>query len=116
MMIYHCPFCGGRAPKSRRGDLFHRLTHAEQRRLSELTKDMRTLQDVITAFGEPDIRQPIGMMQTMPERDGEPETTRSYPVMIYSGLSETADVHVTIFPADRVYISFRGKAVKNDAG
>jgi hypothetical protein len=22
MNIYHCPFCGGRAPKSRRGDLF----------------------------------------------------------------------------------------------
>jgi len=116
MMIYHCPFCGGRAPKSRRGDLFHRLTHAEQRRLSGLTKDLRTVQDVAMAFGEPDIRQPIGMMQTIPERDGKPETTQSYPVMIYTKLSETADVHVTIYPADRVGISFQGKAVKKDAG
>lgn len=62
MMIYHCPFCGGRAPKSRRSELFHRLTHAEQHRLSELTKDMRTIQDVTVGLGEPDIRQPIGMV------------------------------------------------------
>jgi len=116
MMVYHCPFCGGRAPKSRRADLFHRLTHAEQRRLAELTKDMRTVQDVTAAFGEPDIRQPIGEVVITPERDGKPETTKSYPAMIYTGLSETADIRVTIYPADRVGISFEGKAVKKDAG
>src|SRR5579864_1821424 len=107
MMIYHCPFCGGRAPKSRRGDLFHRLTHAERRRLCELTKEMRTLQDVMAAFGVPDIKQPIGMVITKPERDGKPETTQSYPVMIYRKLSDTADVHVTVYPDDRVGISFQ---------
>jgi hypothetical protein len=115
MMIYHCPFCGGRAPQSRRADLFHRLTHAEQNRLSKLTKDMRTLQDVVSSFGEPDIRHPIGMMQTIPERDGNPETTQSYPVLIYTKLSETADIHVTIYPTDRVAIAFQGKAVKEDS-
>jgi len=31
-------------------------------------------------------------------------------------LSETADIRVTIYPADRVGISFEGKAVKKDAG
>jgi hypothetical protein len=116
MMIYHCPFCGGRAPKSRRADLFHRLTHAEQRRLSELTKALRTVQDVTAVFGEPDIRHAIGMVITTPERDGKPETTQSYPTMIYTKLSETADVHVAVYPNDKVGITFQGKAVKKDAG
>ena len=49
MMIYHCPFCGGRAPKSRRSELFYRLTRAEQVRLCELTKNMPTLQSVMAA-------------------------------------------------------------------
>src|SRR5262245_45085220 len=51
MMIYHCPFCGGRAPKSRRSESFHRLTDVERQRLCELTKDVRTLQDAAAAFG-----------------------------------------------------------------
>ncbi len=116
MMIYHCPFCGGRAPKSRRSELFHRLTHAERQRLCDLTKDMRTVREVTTAFGEPDIKHPVGMVITKPERDGKPETTQSYPVLIYQKLSDAADVRVTVYPDERVGISFQGKAVKNDAG
>jgi hypothetical protein len=102
MMIYYCPYCGGSAPKSRRDRLFHRLTDIEQHRLVNLTKDMRTLQDVTTAFGEADIKQPVGMVITKPEREGKPETTQSYPV--------------TIYPTDRVGVSFQGKAVKKNAG
>ena len=116
MMVYYCPFCGGSTPKSRRSLLFHTLTDAERQRLCNLTKDIRTLQEVTNAFGEPDIRQPIGWVSTTPERDGKPETTKSYPVMIYSKLSEFADVHVTIYPTDRVGFSFQGKAVKKHAG
>lgn len=116
MMIYHCPFCGGRAPKSRRSELFHRLTDAERRRLCNLTKNMRTLEDVTAAFGKPDIKQPIGMVVTKPERDGKAETTQSYPMMIYRKLSSTAEVHVTVYPNDRVGITFQGKAVKKNAG
>jgi hypothetical protein len=116
MMLYYCPFCGGSTPKSRRSLLFHTLTDAERHRLTNLTKDMRTVQEVTGTFGEPDIHQPVGCVITTPERDGKPETTESYPVMIYTKLSEIADVHVTIYPADRVGISFQGKGVKKDAG
>jgi hypothetical protein len=116
MMIYYCPFCGGSTPKSRRSLLFHTLTDAERHRLTNLTKDMRTVQEVTGTFGEPDIHQPVGCVITTPERDGKPETTESYPIMIYTKLSEIADVHVTIYPADRVGISFQGKGVKKVAG
>ena len=111
-MIYYCPFCGGSAPKSRRSKLFHTLTDAERMRLVTLTKDMRTLEDVKTKFGEPDINQPFGMVTTQPEREGKPETTQSYPVMVYQKLSDTADVDVIIYPLDRIGIRFRTKAVK----
>jgi hypothetical protein len=115
-MIYYCPFCGGRAPQSRRSRLFHTLTDAELQRLVNLTKDLRTVQEVTRAFGEPDIRQPVGMVVTKPERAGKPETTQNYPEMIYRKLSNVADVHVTIYPTDKVGISFQGKAVKKNAG
>jgi hypothetical protein len=115
MMIYHCPFCGGRTPKSLRANLFHRITHAELQRLCDLTKNMRTMQDVTTAFGRPDFDHPSGMVVTTPERDGKPETTKSYPEMIYTKLSEFADVHITVYPTDKVGISFEGKGVKKDA-
>ncbi len=76
---------------------------------------MRRIQDVTATFGEPDIRHAIGMVITTPERDGKPETAQSYPTMIYTKLSETADIHVAVYPNDKVGISFQGKAVKKDA-
>ena len=116
MMIYYCPFCGGSTPKSRRSLMFQTLTDAERQRLCNLVKDIRTLQEVVASLGEPNMKQPVGMTVTYLEREGEPEKTQSYPVMIYTELSDVADVHVTIYPADRVAISFQGKAVKKNAG
>lgn len=112
MMLYHCPFCGGSAPKSKRELLFQKLTDAERQRLVNLTKDMRKVHDVTRVFGEPNIRHQVGMVTTKPERDGKPETTQSYPTMVYTKLSEMADVHVTVYPTDKVGIHFQGKAKK----
>src|SRR6185369_12378847 len=70
MLIYYCPYCGGSAPKSKRSRLFYTLTDVERQRLVDLTKDMRILEDVISAFGEADIKQSVGMVVTKPEREG----------------------------------------------
>ena len=115
-MMYFCPFCGGRAPKSRRDRLFQALTEAERDRLVNLTKEMRTIKDVAAAFGEADLKKPVGMVVTKPEREGKPETTQSYPELVYTKLSDIADVHVTVYPMDHVGISFQGKPVKKNAG
>ncbi len=106
-LIYFCPFCGGSAPKSKRAQLFHTLTETERQRLCDLTKTLRTVQDVTSAFGEPDIRS--SMVVCKPEGEGVPETTQSYPVMIYTKLSDTAYVQVKIYPTDRVEITFQTK-------
>ena len=108
-MIYYCPFCSGSAPKSLRSHLFHTLTHEERGRLCELAKDLHTVDAVIAAFGEPQIKYPVGSITVTPERDDKPETTQSYPTMIYTKLSDTANVHVTIYPTDKVGITFQGK-------
>jgi hypothetical protein len=107
-LIYFCPFCGGRAPKSQRGSLFHKLTDAEQHRLTELTKNLRTVQDVVAALGEPDAKG-LRMAVTTSETDGRPEATQSYPAMTYTKLSEVAYVNVQVYPNDRVAITFHGK-------
>ncbi len=106
-LVYFCPFCGGRAPKSQRASLFHRPTDAERERLVELTKNLHTVPDVLAAFGEPDTRH--HQTVTTPEREGVPETTRGFPVLTYSRLSEVANVNVTVHPDNRVEISFQGK-------
>jgi len=108
-LVYFCPLCGGRAPASKRGSLFQKLDLAEQQRLFELTKNLQTVQDVIAAFGEPDTRRPFGMMVVATGPEGAPQTTQSYPMMVYSKLSPSADVHVTIYPMEKVGITFQSK-------
>jgi hypothetical protein len=108
-IVRFCPLCGGRAPASKRASLFQKLDETERHRLSELTKDLRTVQDVIAAFGQPDVRIPLRMTVITPEKQGLPETSQSYPVMIYNNLSEVAVIHATVYPNDKVAISFQTK-------
>ena len=84
MMIYHRPFCGGKAPKSRRDELFHRLSQAEQIRLSKLTKDLRTIDEVRGALGESDFDSPTGLVVTTP---GHTAPVNQSSEAHYSGLS-----------------------------
>ena len=111
MNIYHCPFCGGRAPKSKRSTFFARLTSKETRRLTELTNKLESLEQVFAALGQPDRDGPVGMTVVTPEGDGKPETTQNFRVLVYTKLSETADIHVTVYPMDRVAFTFQGKYV-----
>jgi hypothetical protein len=115
LLIRHCPFCGGKAPESRRDLQFRQLSLAEQIRLSKLIGDFHTIDEVIAALGEPDIKDPIGVMATNPERDGKPETTQVYATMTYTSLSDVADIVITVYAPDRLGIQFQGKAVKPKA-
>jgi hypothetical protein len=54
MVIYHCPFCGGAAPLSRRDELFAHITHAEADRLHALTAGFKTVDQAIAALGAPE--------------------------------------------------------------
>ena len=107
-MIYHCPFCGGRTPESRRDDLFMHITNAEMRRLTVLIGHLKTLDEVLAAFGPPDYDFPTGHGVTKDDETGRPVTTL-YRSLTYENLSPTAIVRVTVHVNDRVQFSFMAK-------
>lgn len=74
-MIYFCPICGGKAPKSLRDDLFSVIPKEEEERISKLNETYKSLEDFTNAFGPPD---------------------RDQRTLSYKRLSETAQVTAVI--------------------
>lgn len=110
IMIYHCPFCGGRTPRSHRDELFMHITHAETERLKDLTRDLKTLDDVLNAFGSPDFDSPTGCSVTKDDSTGRPKTTY-YRQLTFTGLSDTANVDAVVGLNNQVQFSFMPKHV-----
>ncbi len=82
-IFYHCPFCGGRAPASRRNKLFAVIPEAESVRLLRLTSGFDTLDEVIDAFGEPDHDFGSSERLMQPERGDDPPTVQAARVLQY---------------------------------
>jgi len=114
VMIHHCFFCGGLAPPSRRGDLFMHITQEELARLMETTRDLKTPDDVIGAFGQADSDRAHGMGVTKRESSADPARATYYRQMTYHGLSDTADLNVIVGLNDQVQFSFTQKPKKHD--
>jgi hypothetical protein len=111
MRIYHCWYCGGKAPESLRGTLFARISGDEGDRLFTLMAEASTLTELIERFGEPDRDSARGVVVETPERDGQAPTVEARRVLVYTKLSEVADVHVEVYPDDRVAILLQGKYI-----
>jgi hypothetical protein len=109
LRIYHCPFCGGAAPKSLRPTLFAIVSQEEQQRLRDLLKEAHTIDDVIRLLGAPEQDYPDGVQTQIPEGEGRPPSWQSFRSIIYTELSRTADVRITDYPGRRVGISINGK-------
>jgi hypothetical protein len=116
MPIYHCPFCGGSAPKSKRESLFAHVTADEFCRLGELTKDVSTVSEALTKFGPPDEDIPNGYGEIAPSRNGQPGRSEFFRVMRYNGLSQTTVVDVVVRPENRVSFSYGPKYVGGHDG
>jgi len=106
--IRHCPWCGGAAPKSKRASLFATVTREEEQRLRDITRGLKSVEDVIEKFGKPDHEMAEGLVTKSAESDTEPSKIRSYRVLHYFRLSETADVHFTDYEGG-VRATFQGK-------
>jgi len=111
MLIRHCPFCGGKAPTSKRDSLFAAIPVEELSRLARLTNSLKQVGDVIAAFGVPDRDEEVGSMLTRPEGGGMPPETQVYRVLVYTGLSGVADMRATVLRDERVSITFAGKYI-----
>jgi hypothetical protein len=110
IMIWHCPFCGGRTPRSRRDELFMHVTHAEMQRLNDLTRSLKSVTDVFNAFGTPDWDNPTGYGVTKADIAGRPQTTY-YRTLTFKDLSATANVEAIVDLNDQVRFSFTPKDI-----
>ncbi|TAK19469.1 MAG: hypothetical protein EPO40_33155 [Myxococcaceae bacterium] len=111
LRIYHCPFCGGAAPESKRDQLFAVISPEEKRRLNQLLSGIKSVEDAFSVLGTPDHDDPHGLTAQRPEREGSAPTRQSYRSLTYSQLSDTADVILTDYRADGVHIALQGKYV-----
>jgi len=107
--IYHCPFCGGTTPESRRGNHFLDLSDEEIARLYGLFSEFTSLTDVLSAFGPPDDDISIEIPEVLisPPNPGSPLRD-----LIYRQLSETGNVHVRVLPDDRFQITVVSKPLQ----
>ena len=114
LVIYHCPFCGGAAPKSQRALLFHVIPSEEELRLVALLEGITSVEAAIHKLGEPDEDDPRGTGVRMPERDGQPPTMQWFRTLRYKKLSKVADVWITARADGRASWQLQGKAKGNE--
>jgi hypothetical protein len=111
VVIFHCPFCGGAAPESKRPELFASLSSEEKLRLECTVQEIRTLKDVERTLGKPDIEKAIFFPTELGSlRDratvGEREPIRT---LIFTQKSDVANIHVTVYSNDEVETAIIGK-------
>jgi hypothetical protein len=94
-IVYHCPFCGGAAPKSKRHLLFAVIPPEEEKRLAQLLAPITTLRAALNHLGKPAIDNPSGAGTFTPERDGCPPIKQHHRTLLYDNLSPVANVHFT---------------------
>ena len=112
LVIYHCPFCGGAAPKSKRDSLFHAIPPEEERRLEALLDGVTTLRSAMRKLGKPDEDDPRGVSLQDPERGARPPKTQWCRTIRYVRLSKVADVSFTERSDGRAFWYLHGKPKK----
>jgi len=109
LTIYHCPFCGGAAPKSKRDKLFTDIPTEEQSRLAHLLEGIDSIESAIAKFGKPDFDGFVNIKHR--GSDGEsPRLSRQRDIR-YHRLSDTADVWITELYSGKAFWQLQGKYV-----
>jgi uncharacterized protein DUF6980 len=108
-VIYHCPWCGGAAPRSQRDRLFAKVTMAESARLDGLTGTIRSIEEAIATFGPAQRDEAQGLIVEKPATDSQPPATSVYRTLTFTQLSDTADVVLIDYGPAGVRFTFQGK-------
>jgi hypothetical protein len=107
LLIFHCPFCGGSAPRSIRDLLFARTPNDEVERISELLTPIQTLSDAVRDLGPPD-SDSHGIARGR-ETDDHPSSVERIRQIGYQSISEVAEVCFQVLPNDSVHWQLFGK-------
>ena len=113
LIIYHCPFCGGTAPASKRHLLFHVISPEEEERLAAIITPIRSIADALKILGKPDDDNPTGIISGTTETEDSPPSIRYSRTLTYQGLSDTADVRIEERPDGTISCSLHGKYLGN---
>ena len=108
-VIYHCPFCGGAAPKSQRANLFATIPPTEELWLSEILAPVQTINDAIELLGDPDLDSWSKTIR--PESDDKPPVIAHHRTIRYTEPSDVADVHIQETSTGRAFWQLVGKYV-----
>ena len=109
VVIYHCPFCGGAAPESKRSLLFAQVPESEVDHLSQLLEPITTIDDALEILGKPD--SDGHSTSTLAEAENEAPRIQRCREIRYSGLSDVADVSFTERPDGEVDWYLEGKYI-----
>jgi len=109
LTIYHCPFCGGVMPRSKRAELFAHITEAERDRLATLTSGVKSVADAIRLFGKPQHDHPRGLVVRTPAKGRRPPSIASYRVLRFTRASDTADVELIDYGPQGIRFALQGK-------
>ncbi len=114
--IYHCPWCGGVAPESKRRSLFATISIDESERLQRLTTGLKTVEEAIAALGQPDEDDPQGTTTKTPGTETATPRLTTCRMLTFRRLSETAEVDLIDYGPEGLSFSFRGKFLGKPAG
>lgn len=91
--VYHCPFCGGLLPHSRKPIWYPRLTDDERARLQQLVEGIATAEEAIRRLGPPDYDALIDVYESINDSlvHNEELSTKCRNVEYYN-LSEHANI------------------------
>ena len=115
-IVHHCPWCGGVAPESKRRSFFAAITTEESERLQRLTSGLTTVEEAIAALGQPDEDDPQGTTVKTPGTETEAPRVKTYRMLTFRRLSETAEVDLIDYGAEGIGFSFRGKSLRKPTG
>jgi Na+/phosphate symporter len=101
--------CGGAAPASRRRELFAQVTEAEIDRLHGLTADISSVREAIRLLGKPDEDLHDGLRVRTKATRRAPSRVRTYRLLRFKQLSDTADVELVDYRTDGIRFTFQGK-------
>ena len=109
LVIYHCPFCGGVAPASKRDLLFAVIPQEEEQRLYDLLAPVHSLDAAIACLGQPDLD--AYSTSRYHEKDEQPPTVDRFRTLRYERPSSVSDVWITERPDGKVHCSLQGKPI-----
>ncbi len=116
LTMYHCPFCGGVMPRSKRAELFAYVSEAEVARLDNLTRNLQSVEEAVRVLGSLDHDMAGGLRVRSPARGRRPPRVASYRVLTFTRLSDTADVELADCSPEGIRFSFRGKYLGRGKG